>query len=119
MDLRKVEHTSSIDMQVLADLKRSFGPTDVSLIKVLTDLRKGEHNGFYRHAGPNGPEERPLAPHRMQAKNLPNPENLENLENPARKSCLLILLILLKKSSIKAPDEYKHHNPHPAHHSKR
>ena len=32
-DLRKLEHTSSIDMQVLTDLKRSLGPTDVSLIQ--------------------------------------------------------------------------------------
>ena len=40
-----------------------FGIEEVSFIKVLTDLRKGEHNGFYRHAGPNGPEERPLAAH--------------------------------------------------------
>ena len=38
-----------------------LGIEEVSFIQVLTDLRKGEHNGFYRHAGPNGPEEKPLA----------------------------------------------------------
>ena len=93
-----------------------FSIEEVSFIQVLTDLRKGEHNGFYRHAGPNGPEEI-LWPHTgCRQKSLPNLENLANLENPARKSRSKILL---KKSSIKAPDEYKHHNPHPAHRSKR
>ena len=42
-DLGKVEHTSSIDMQVLADLKRGLWPHRCISHSVLMDLRQGEH----------------------------------------------------------------------------
>ena len=73
MDLRQVEHTSSIDMQVLTDLKRGLWPHRCISHSVLTDLGKVEHTfsidmqgladlkrGLWphrciSHSGPNGP----------------------------------------------------------------
>ena len=82
------------DPQVLKVHRTLIFPTTVRLllIKDLKDLSVFFRSGYYRHAGPKGPEEVFLSftfPRRRAAdKRLPSPlssnrENLANRENPA------------------------------------